>query len=174
MDLAAAQEDICSALKTPHLPRWAELPDLELYMDQVLSLVERYLGEDPCSGERGITASMVNNYVKLGIMPKPVKKRYTREHLACLIMICVLKASLPMEAIRTLLARETAGDGPGEVYDRFCAAFERSGKETAAVYAGAPADAEMVFRSALRARAEQGVARRLAAVQEKKDNSREQ
>ena len=49
------------------LPRWAELPDLELYMDQVLSLIERYLGSDPGFDRRGLTASMVNNYVKLGV-----------------------------------------------------------------------------------------------------------
>lgn len=168
MGSSAGQEELFSALKTQRLPRWDELPDLELYMDQVLSLAVRYLGEDPGCGERGLTASMVNNYVKLGIMPKPVKKRYTREHLACLIMICVLKAILPMGAIRDLMARETAGGGTGNVYDRFCAAFERSGEETAAVYAGKPTDAETVFRAALRARAEQGVALRLAAVLEKK------
>ena len=169
MDFSAEQEDVCSALKAQRLPRWRELPDLELYMDQVLSLVERYLGDDPGYGERGLTASMVNNYVKLGVMPKPVKKRYTREHLAYLIMICVLKASLPMGAIRALMARETAGCGPGDVYDRFCDAFERAGKDTAAAYAAAASDAETVFRAALRARAEQGVALRLAAALEKKN-----
>ena len=151
------------------LPRWAELPDLELYMDQVLSLTERFLGDYPGFDGRGLTASMVNNYVKLGVMPKPVKKRYTREHLAYLIMICVLKASLPMGAIRALMARETAGCGPGDVYDRFCDAFERAEKDTAAAYAAAASDAETVFRAALRARAEQGVALRLSAALEKKN-----
>ena len=82
------------------LPRWEELPDLELYMDQVLSLVERYLGDYPGFEERRLTASMVNNYVKMGVMPPPVKKRYSRVHLAYLLMICLLKAALPETPIR--------------------------------------------------------------------------
>ena len=57
------------------LPRWAELPDLELYMDQVLLLAERSLGPDAPSDHKGLTASMVNNYVKLGLLPPPVKKK---------------------------------------------------------------------------------------------------
>ena len=99
---------ILSAIKTRQLPRWQELPDLELYMDQVLSLTERYLGMDTEHAGRGLTASMVNNYVKLGVMPAPVKKRYTRKHLAYLIMICALKEILPMAEIRALLERTTA------------------------------------------------------------------
>lgn len=86
------------------LPDWKELPNLELYMDQVVLLLTRYLsplakGED----EKFITASIVNNYVRLKIMPPPVKKKYARPHLACLIMICVLKQSLSISCIQRML-----------------------------------------------------------------------
>ena len=46
------------------LPEWDELPDLDLYMDQVISLLQRYLGQFPSPDEKGITSSMINNYVK--------------------------------------------------------------------------------------------------------------
>ncbi len=76
-----------------HLPTWEELPDLELYMDQVVSLVIRYVNLQPHSALKDsiLTASAVNNYVRLKLIPPPVKKRYSRIHLAYLIVICCLK-----------------------------------------------------------------------------------
>ena len=65
----------CGPLETLHLPRWGELPDMELYMDQVLELTARYLAAWPAFDRKGLTASMVNNYVMLGALPKPEKKR---------------------------------------------------------------------------------------------------
>ena len=70
-----------------NLPDWKELPNLDLYMDQVVLLITRYLSpliknED----EKFITASIVNNYVRLKVMPPPVKKKYSKVHIASLIM----------------------------------------------------------------------------------------
>ena len=141
------------------LPRWEELPDLELYMDQVLALIERYLGSYPGFDRKGLTASMVNNYVKLGVMPPPVKKRYARVHLAHLVMICLLKTSLPIEIIKKLLLRSIEQQSESAVYDDFCAAFERSARQAADAARGTGlAD---VYAAALRARAEQAAALRL-------------
>lgn len=145
------------------LPRWEELPDLELYMDQVLSLIERYLGSYPGFDRKGLTASMVNNYVKLGVMPPPVKKRYTRVHLAHLIMICLLKSSLPIERIKGLILRSIRNGGETEVYNEFCAAFEASVKHAVETPAAEPGLSD-VYAAALRAQAEQSVALRLCAV----------
>ena len=154
-NMTPTSEHLYASLSGRKLPRWEALPDLELYMDQVLSLVERFLSADPGAEGKGLTASMVNNYVKLGVMPPPVKKRYTREHLAYLIMICVLKVSLPMGAIRSLLQRETGAAPVGEVYDRFCAMYESAGRDTASAYADAGEAADrLILRSALRAASE--------------------
>lgn len=160
--MTAALEETCRALADHRLPRWAELPDLELYMDQVLALMERYLGAYPSFDRKGLTASMVNNYVKLGVMPPPVNKRYTREHLAYLIGICLLKPSLPIAAIERLFRSEEGRDTAAS-YDAFCALFEHS---SAAVAAEAAAGAkkmptEAIERAALRAQAEQALALRL-------------
>ena len=54
------------------LPKWEELPDIDLYMDQVIALMNRYL--DNRTKDKMITPSMVNNYVKMKVMPAPVKK----------------------------------------------------------------------------------------------------
>ena len=75
------------------LPDWDTIPDLGLYMEQILVLLQQYLDYFPkeIKDEPLITAAAVNNYVRKKLMPEPVKKRYYRSHIACLIMICSLK-----------------------------------------------------------------------------------
>ena len=92
------------------LPDWDELPELELYMDQVIILTGRYLGYmEPLTGEdKPVTPAMINNYVKMGLMPPPVKKKYSRCQLACIIIICILKRSLTMSAIQKILNKDMA------------------------------------------------------------------
>lgn len=90
---------IIDHLRLRSLPSWDELPDLELYMDQVLSLVGRYIaGAD----DKTLTASMVNNYVKQKVLPPPVNKRYKRNHIAALLMLCTLKSVMPIADIQRL------------------------------------------------------------------------
>lgn len=95
-------------LRNYRLPHWEEIPDLGLYMDQVVMLLTQYLDYLPpeIKEERVITASTVNNYVRMKIMPAPVKKKYYRSHIAYLIMICTLKQSLPIAAVQKLIPRD--------------------------------------------------------------------
>ena len=92
-------------LKDFRLPQWDELPDMDLYMDQVVMLLQRYLNFLPEDehGNAAITASIINNYVRLKIMPPPVKKKYTRVHMAYLIMVCSLKQSVNIPYIQKML-----------------------------------------------------------------------
>lgn len=80
-----------------HLPQWDSIPDFGLYMDQVILLLERYLSFIPpvnAEKERIVTASAINNYVRLKLMPAPVKRKYYRVHICYLIMILTLKQSI--------------------------------------------------------------------------------
>ncbi len=92
-------------LKDFRLPQWDELPDMDLYMDQVVMLLQRYLNFLPEDehGNAAITASIINNYVRLKIMPPPVKKKYTRVHMGYLIMVCSLKQSVNIPYIQKML-----------------------------------------------------------------------
>lgn len=92
-------------MESYQLPEWGDFPALELYMDQVIALINQYLEvfEDERTGDSVVTAAMVNNYVKMKIVPPPVKKRYTRIHLAYLVMVCTLKQTLSMEMIRKIM-----------------------------------------------------------------------
>ena len=77
-------------VRTLHLPRYAELPDIELYMDQVLTYIDDRLQPLFPADEKLLTSSMVNNYVKQRLIPTPSHKRYGREHVALLIFICLM------------------------------------------------------------------------------------
>lgn len=104
------------------LPAWEEIPDLGLYMEQVVQLLKHYLSYLPpeLKQSQTITAAAINNYVRARMLPEPRKKKYYRIHIAYLIMICTLKQSLSLSMLQTLLP----GDLPeGEVcasYRSFC------------------------------------------------------
>ena len=89
-----------SYLNNYQLPSWEVIPDLGLYMEQLVCLLRQYLDYLPpeLKGEESITAAAINNYVRTKIMPEPVKKRYYRIHIAYLIIICTMKQGLSINA----------------------------------------------------------------------------
>lgn len=102
------------------LPMWEELPDVDLYMDQVVVLVCRYLSLIPHDENNPIvTSSAINNYVRLKLLPAPVRKRYSRRHLATVLMICTLKQSLSLAEIQPILPPELDDDTARRMYNGF-------------------------------------------------------
>lgn len=111
------------------LPRWEQIPTLGLYMDQVVTVINQSLS--PLLGfdeEATITPSMINNYVKLGIVKKPDKKKYSREHIASLIVITVLKQSAAIGDIRLGIDTALKNGDTQSNYDSFCDYVERAVK----------------------------------------------
>ncbi|MBO4289081.1 MAG: DUF1836 domain-containing protein [Lachnospiraceae bacterium] len=111
------------------LPTWEEIPDFGLYMDQIITLLKRYLDYLPPDVQDGevITAATINNYVRKKIMPEPVKKRYYRIHVAYLIMICSLKQTLSMNMISTMIPADLPEDRLRETYTKYSQTLQRSG-----------------------------------------------
>lgn len=107
-----------------HCPRWEELPDLGLYMDQVLIVVEGALRPLFPNDPVVLTSTMVNNYVKQQVLTPSEKKKYRREHLAALITITILKRVLSVAEIKVVLERLAQGMEPSEGYNMFCAQLE--------------------------------------------------
>ncbi len=132
------------------LPAWTELPEIELYMDQVVSIIERALAPLPDGEGKSVTAAMINNYVKQKALPPPERKRYGPGHLAALFIICILKRVLNMAEIKNLLdfLRETRG-WP-EIYEAFRA--ELHGALTR-VFSGGAAPAPVGDRALMALRA---------------------
>ncbi|MDD6160225.1 MAG: DUF1836 domain-containing protein [Oscillospiraceae bacterium] len=105
-------------------PRWEELPDLGLYMDQVLLVVEQALRQLFPDDAQVLTSTMVNNYVKQKVLSPSEKKKYAREHLAQLILITVLKRVLSVAEIKFVLDRMKEGMEADRGYDLFCTQLE--------------------------------------------------
>lgn len=89
-----------------HLPEWDSIPDLGLYMDQVVVLLAQYLNFIPAmpgGKESFVTSSTINNYVRLKIMPAPEKRKYHRIHIAYLIMILTMKQSISISDVQKIM-----------------------------------------------------------------------
>lgn len=131
--------EIEDALTGYSLPAWDMLPDLELYMDQVISLVTKYLEvyDNVMGVHKLITPSMINNYVKLGIIPAPIKKKYSKLHLAYLLIVCTLKQTLDMSTIQQIIPVGIDNDQAKKIYNSFVknqsTAFNYVFKQTRAV-----------------------------------------
>ena len=109
---------------------WDRLPELDLYMDQVITFMNRQLEPLAADGERLLTPSMINNYVKDGVLPRPEKKKYNRDHIAMLLMICTLKNVLTLPEIDALIHGLTEGRSVCELYPEFVAAQDKALQET--------------------------------------------
>ncbi len=107
-----------------HCTRYQELPNLPLYMDQVLIVLTEALFPFIQDEENMLTHTMVNNYVKQKLIDAPQKKKYGRAHIARLAMVGALKQVLSMAEIAGVLAAMEAEFGPENAYDCFAAQLE--------------------------------------------------
>ena len=118
---------ICEKLASHKLPRWENFPDIELYMDQVVAVMEKALAlynKVGAEESKLITPSIINNYVKLKVIPAPNKKKYNREHLAYLIMICILKQTLAISSVVKIIESNLESKTISELYNEFCSIYE--------------------------------------------------
>ena len=81
-----------------------QIPNIDLYMDQVTTFMDEHLGQSKrYEDDKVLTKTMINNYAKNNLLPPPVKKKYSREHVFLLIMIYYLKSMLSISDIQSLL-----------------------------------------------------------------------
>ena len=154
---------------------WEELPDLALYMDQIISYMPRQLIHFD-DGE-ALTSAMVNNYIKDGLVPRAEGKRYGPVHLGYLTAVCALKKVLPVRDIGILLsAGQKSGKDPKALYGYFCAALDQALSDTAnAIDPDAQSSdlARMALDLALRSYADQlACARILDILQPREERSK--
>ena len=124
---ADARRALAERMGALHITRIGEMPRIELYLDQVLTLVTQELEFMQVPGDAVVTGSMVNNYVKQGVIPAPRKKRYTRRHLASLLFVCAFKRVFSIAQVKQLMERIYAsGADLAWLYDEACCLLERS------------------------------------------------
>lgn len=123
---SVAHTAFAAGLKSFALPRYDDIPRIELYMDQLLGYLEETLGPLYADNEKIITSSMVNNYVKQGMLAAAHSKKYTRSHIAYLIVICTLKQTFSIAEIERLIASQIASFETAVAYNYYCEAFENA------------------------------------------------
>ncbi len=101
------------------LPRWDQLPTLDLYMDQVLEYVNTFVQTSLSEDSKVVTAAMINNYVKQKLLPAPHKKKYSRSHLAYIIVISVLKEVLALQDIEKGIRMQKSRYGTEQAFNHF-------------------------------------------------------
>ena len=85
------------------LPKYKELPSVELYMEQVLKYINGTLDSLTLDQENMLTSFMVNNYVKAKMIDLPVKKKYSKDQIGYLMAICLMKSTISMADMSLLL-----------------------------------------------------------------------
>ena len=119
--------DIIGKLKKIDYINPEDIPNIDLYMDQVIALMEKYLSDLTTQDDsKLITPSMINNYVKQEVLKPPVKKKYNKTHLAYLFVICILKRLMSIseinESIKSMQKTYSVEDG----YNVFCEELEKA------------------------------------------------
>lgn len=121
----ATAKDLAEQMSRVHISRVAELPRIELYLDQVLNIVDDELSFMALPGEEILTGSMVNNYVKRKLVSAPQRKRYTRRQVASLLFVSALKRVYSIAQIEQIMGMITSTQADVAVlYDEVVAALE--------------------------------------------------
>jgi len=110
-------------------PKWSELPTIDLYLDQVLLYVNQLDSSSIVDDDKGLTAAMINNYVKNGHLDKQIKKKYSRRQLARLIVITCLKNVFAIQEISKTISSLTKDGDSEAMYDNFVMCMNEEKRE---------------------------------------------
>lgn len=122
----------CEDLSSFTVGAWDEWPDIDLYMDQVISYLDGYMDSFRIyNDEKMITPSIINNNTKDGVLPKPVKKKYPRSLLSTLLIFCITRQVLSGQELATMLGELTQSENFAEVHENFSSVLENQLKHTA-------------------------------------------
>ena len=118
---ATTREKIAEPARIFRLPRYEDIPDVGLYLEQTVKYINTYFESFE---SMNLTASMVSNYVKKGLVANAVKKQYYREQIAYLFFIAVAKNVLSMENLSLFIGIQKQTYTVKKAYDYFCDELE--------------------------------------------------
>lgn len=110
-------EQVKQALHHFRLPKYDEITDVGLYLDQTTRYINEYMF--PLSEDMAITSSMISNYVKSHLILSPVHKHYSRDQIAALICITMMKTIMSMDNIYILMHMNGHSMSTPEAYELF-------------------------------------------------------
>lgn len=114
-------KDLTVYIPETRMPRYSEIPNVGLYLEQVARFINDILASLGCAP---ITTSMISNYVKHGLIDPPKKKLYYAEQIAYLIFIAISKNTLSLDNIRILIGMQRNSYDAKTAYDYFCLELE--------------------------------------------------
>lgn len=115
------KQQVSRSVSDFRLPRYNEIPNVGLYLEQATKYVGGYLAP---LGEYTLTPSMISNYVKKGLIANPVKKQYSRDHIAYLFFIAVAKSVLSLDALTGFIRVQQQSYTLPKAYDYFAEQIE--------------------------------------------------
>lgn len=108
---------------------WDDLPDIPLYMDQVVGYLARQMVN---TGEGdALTSAMINNYIKDGLVERANGKKYGQEHLAYLTAIAALKQVMSVREMKVLTTVGREMRAPEKQYEYFCKYLDQAMSDAA-------------------------------------------
>ena len=110
------KREIAQSIVSFHLPHYAEIPNVGLFLDQTAKYISEALM--PLQ-DAALTGSMISNYVKKDLIANPVRKQYDREQIAYLFFIAVAKSVLTLEEIQWVIRLQKASYSPERAYEYF-------------------------------------------------------
>lgn len=119
--------EIAKKLAEYKLPRYDELMKYDVFMNQLIEILDEYLSIFQVPGEEKLlTPSMINNYVYKQVIDPPTKKKYTKYHIVHLLAIGILKQVLPLSDLAELI-RMQQKEYPADIaYNYFCIELEKA------------------------------------------------
>lgn len=113
------KEELEKELKEQRPARWEQIPDIDLYKDQLTEYLKRQHIGFVLGMEEPLTSAMINNYVKAGVLPRAKGKRYDRDHIAYLTAVSLLKQVLSVQETGKLLEMSMEGQDVQEFYKQY-------------------------------------------------------
>ena len=126
------------SLNNVNIPKWNELPNVDLYLDQIVTYINKTLSEllfltqntDKNNKDKKenqiLTKTMINNYVKNNLIDAPIKKKYSKVQCAKIFVICILKQVYSMSDIARLIDIALEDTTVENAYNSFCDHFKQA------------------------------------------------
>ena len=115
------KQQIGASVSGFRLPRYSEIPNVGLYLEQTAKFISEYLAP---LGDYALTPSMISNYVKKGLVANPVKKQYDRDQIAYLFFIALAKNVLSLDALTNFIQIQKHSYPLPIAYNYFCQELE--------------------------------------------------
>lgn len=130
-DKTFENSEIAKKIANYHLPRYNELIEIDLFMNQVINVLDDYLSPFSLPEDGSVlTPSMINNYVFKHFIEPPKNKKYNKLQLIYLLIIALLKQVISIKEIAVILELQMKQYSPEIAYNYFCVELEKALKAT--------------------------------------------